>query len=189
MAGAFSKILSYLGLIKDTSKSVKAFAPEYSSPRTASASPKAPRANHGTSLTSNQKANEGAHMNTFNMVLNKDLPPADKSSLPNKVAPTGFRVRVSMPARHEPFAPVVVECTPGSGGVQGLQWYSEKLMMDEDGDVAQEFLDEVVLHASGPYLEYTRTLPSFKMKMKTKPARLKGPVGTYDGNVVQPVLI
>lgn len=74
-------------------------------------------------------------------------------------------------------------------GYQGLQWYSEKLMMDEDGDVAQEFLDEVVSHASGSHSGYTRSLPSFKTKVKTRPARLKGPVRTYDGNVVQPVLI
>ena len=33
-------------------------------------------------------------------------------------------------------------------GLQGLQWYAEKLKMDEDGDVAQEFLTETITSPS-----------------------------------------
>ena len=67
-------------------------------------------------------------------------------------------------------------------GLQGLQWYAEKLKMDEDGDVAQEFLDEVVSHAPG---SLPRACRNFKLIVKTIPAKLKGPVCTSDGNVVQ----
>ena len=34
------------------------------------------------------------------------------------------------------------------GGVQGLDWYCERLKRDEDGDLAEEFLDEAGLAAS-----------------------------------------
>lgn len=181
MAGVFSKILGHLGLIKDKNVSTNASPLELPSPVTSCPSPRVPQP-----PTLHQKVHECPHISTFNVVFNKDMPPADKG---NAVVPAGFRVRVSVPVCHEPFAPVVIECTPGSGGVQGLQWYSEKLMMDEDGDVAQEFLDEVISHTSGPHSGYTRMLPSFKIKMKTRPAKLKGPVRTYDGNVLQPVLM
>ena len=55
-------------------------------------------------------------------------------------------------------------------------------MMDEDGDIAQEFLDEVLLHAASPL---QRSRRNFKIIVKTIPAKLKGPVCTFDGNVVQ----
>eukprot|EP00249_Psilotum_nudum_P007925 c20915_g1_i1 orf=326-625(-) len=79
--------------------------------------------------------------------------------------------------------PVISQCTPGAGGVQGLRWYAEKLQMDEDGDVAQEFLDEVVLHASCS--DDLRKPPRFEVKMLTRPVTPKGPICTSDGNVHQ----
>eukprot|EP00250_Pteridium_aquilinum_P006019 c16014_g1_i2 orf=132-749(+) len=187
MAGVFNKILGHLGIIKDTDRPGKESSPVPLLPKTELPATRV-QACGGATISTNQKANECARVSTFNVVFNKEMPGAAKGgSMTNKAVPTGFRVRVSVPVHNEPFAPVVIECTPGSGGVQGLQWYSEKLMMDEDGDVAQEFLDEVISQASGPHAGYTRMLPSFKIKMKTRPAKLKGPVHTYDGNVVQTV--
>eukprot|EP00250_Pteridium_aquilinum_P024357 c28967_g1_i1 orf=383-802(-) len=82
------------------------------------------------------------------------------------------------------LAPVVSQCTPGAGGVQGLQWYAEKLMMDEDGDVAQEFLNEVILQ---PPAGGTRNSSNFEVKLPTKPVKLKGPLCTLNGNVHQSI--
>lgn len=99
--------------------------------------------------------------------------------------PLGFGVRVAVPSEKKLNAPVVSECKHGTGGVQGLRWYAENLKMDEDGDVAQEFLYEVMPKASGP--QSASMLTSFKAKMQTRPVKLKGPVCTLDGNVHQSV--
>lgn len=100
--------------------------------------------------------------------------------------PAGFSVRVAAPTEKELNAPVVSECTPGAGGVQGLRWYAEKLRMDEDGDVAQEFLGEVMPQPSVPG-SGLRGSRNFEVKMQTRPVKLKGPVCTLDGNVHQSI--
>lgn len=81
------------------------------------------------------------------------------------------------------LAPVVSECTPGAGGVQGLQWYVEKLMMDEDGDVAQEFLKEVVPQPPAGGMRHSSS--NFEVKLPTNTVKLKGPLCTLNGNVHQ----
>lgn len=48
---------------------------------------------------------------------------------------------------------------------QGLRWYARRLRIDEDGDVADEFLDEVE--------EHDRPFPRFEVKYSTKPAKVK----------------
>ncbi|KAH7438972.1 hypothetical protein KP509_04G039300 [Ceratopteris richardii] len=93
--------------------------------------------------------------------------------------PATFIRKARRVERVQPIAPVVSECAPGSGGVQGLQWYAEKLMMDEDGDVAQEFLSEIISQTQAPGCNY------FEVKLPTKAAKLKGPLCTLDGNVHQ----
>ncbi|MCO5571066.1 hypothetical protein L7F22_024797 [Adiantum nelumboides] len=182
MSGVFSRILGHLGLIKDTQASAKVSIEPQPLP-TSDLLPIQSQA-CGEPPPTIQQSQDHTHIGTFNVVFNKDACLVDKAA--EKKLP-GFRVCVSVPGYQEPFTPVVIECTPGSGGVQGLQWYSEKLMMDEDGDVAQEFLDEVILQPSGPQVGYARLLPSFKLKLKTRPAKLKEPVCTCDGNVVQTV--
>eukprot|EP00270_Netrium_digitus_P001051 TRINITY_DN11164_c0_g1_i1.p1 TRINITY_DN11164_c0_g1~~TRINITY_DN11164_c0_g1_i1.p1 ORF type:complete len:176 (-),score=7.76 TRINITY_DN11164_c0_g1_i1:409-936(-) len=67
----------------------------------------------------------------------------------------GFRVRkaVAVNGRHESSEllldsganPVVRLAASGDGGVQGLQWYVAGMRVDEDGDVADEFLREDVM--------------------------------------------
>ncbi|CAA0831164.1 Unknown protein [Striga hermonthica] len=49
----------------------------------------------------------------------------------------------------------------------GKSW--RRLRMDEDGDIADEFLDEVP-----PYMEeHDKRLPRFEVKYSTKPAKVK----------------
>lgn len=98
--------------------------------------------------------------------------------------PAGFTVKIAVPKEKGLLAPVVSECTPGAGGVQGLRWYAEKLMMDEDGDVAQEFLDEVIPQSSASSIQNPS---NFEVKMPTRPVKLKGPLCTLNGNVHQSI--
>lgn len=64
--------------------------------------------------------------------------------------------------------------------VQGLTWYAKELRADDDGDVAQEFLREVVPEAR----DLNSTMPPcFEAVRHTRPVKLKGPVCTQDGNV------
>lgn len=65
--------------------------------------------------------------------------------------------------------------------MQGLKWYSERLRVDDDGDVAEEFLSEVV--SPGP--SSRSWPPHLEAVRQTKPVKLKGPVCTHDGNVDQ----
>ncbi|WOL05467.1 hypothetical protein Cni_G14196 [Canna indica] len=39
-----------------------------------------------------------------------------------------------------PVGPVLVPCDSGEGGVQGFRWFTRRLHIDEDGDVADEFI-------------------------------------------------
>ncbi|KAH7422214.1 hypothetical protein KP509_13G097000 [Ceratopteris richardii] len=191
MSGVFSKILGHLGLGKHSHASAKGKSPEAAPPPSTQSFPTVSGDSFPTQvhacrapLPSSQQTHERGHMGTFNVVINQDGVPKEKK-VAEKTTAAGFRVRVSVPVYHEPLTPVVIECTSGSGGVQGLQWYSEKLMVDEDGDVAQEFLDEVIAQSSGSHVGYAKMHTSFKLKMKTQPAKLTGPVHTFDGNVVQ----
>ncbi|KAL3687796.1 hypothetical protein R1sor_014105 [Riccia sorocarpa] len=100
-------------------------------------------------------------------------------------SPGGFGVRVAVPLEPAVRGPVVSQCTYGNGGVQGLKWYADKLRVDDDGDVAQEFLSEVIPETPGPYNK--RRPPRFESVPRTRPAKLKGDVHTHDGNVHQHV--
>eukprot|EP00249_Psilotum_nudum_P011949 c23485_g1_i1 orf=278-769(+) len=101
-------------------------------------------------------------------------------------ASAGFRVTVAVPAPQK--KPIVSECTPGAGGVQGLRWYTEKLQMDEDGDVALEFWDEIEVEPPTHGSENSIKIPTFEVRQQTMPAKLNGPIHTLDGNVHQSVI-
>jgi hypothetical protein len=65
---------------------------------------------------------------------------------------------------------------------KGLKWYSERLRVDDDGDIAEEFLSEVL--PAGPGNRNRRA--RFEcVRQKTRPVTLKGPVCTHNGNVHQ----
>ncbi|XP_024523391.1 uncharacterized protein LOC112343688 [Selaginella moellendorffii] len=85
----------------------------------------------------------------------------------------GFSTRMAMPApgsTSDGGGPVVSQCNYGNGGVQLLR-------ADEDGDVAQEFLQESRDHRKRLRLELVDT--------RTKPVKLKGPLCALDGSVHQ----
>ncbi|XAR70621.1 hypothetical protein NMG60_11027533 [Bertholletia excelsa] len=70
----------------------------------------------------------------------------------------GFSVPVQVAVERTHLGPVLVPCTVGDGGVQGLR-------IDEDGDVADEFLDEILPEASSGMKEQQQPrFPRFEVK-------------------------
>ncbi len=65
---------------------------------------------------------------------------------------------------------------------KGLTWYSERLRVDDDGDIAEEFLSEVLPSGFGNRSRRARFESS---RQQTRPVTLKGHVCTHDGNVHQ----
>ncbi|KAJ0968116.1 hypothetical protein J5N97_025033 [Dioscorea zingiberensis] len=89
-------------------------------------------------------------------------------------ATKGFSVQVPVAVDRPAPGPVLIPCNVGDGGVQGFRWYSRRLRIDEDGDVADEFLNEVCL---------TDTNPKFEVKYNTRPAAIRKQVISNDGTV------
>ncbi|KAK1568588.1 hypothetical protein Q3G72_026284 [Acer saccharum] len=67
-------------------------------------------------------------------------------------------------------------------GVQGLRWYAKCLKIDEDGDVADEFLDEVLTETSVNVEEKHTLLSKFEVRYSTKPVKVKNQV-SLDGRI------
>lgn len=91
----------------------------------------------------------------------------------------GFSVQVSVD-RAQP-GPVLLPTNARDGGVQGFKWYARRLRIDEEGDVADEFLDEVlpeVKTVSVTEDNKHRSLPTFKVKCSTLPAKVRSQVLT-----------
>ncbi|KAG4973105.1 hypothetical protein AAZX31_11G041800 [Glycine max] len=75
------------------------------------------------------------------------------------------------------LAPVLTPSTSGDGGIQGLDWYVNHLRMDEDGDLADQFLDEVSSEKpEGVAVDHHKTQARFKLKNGTKSVRVKKPI-------------
>ncbi|CAL9098459.1 unnamed protein product [Musa textilis] len=89
---------------------------------------------------------------------------------PPRAAGRGFGVQVPVAVERPSPGPVLVPCDPGEGGVQGFRWYSRRLRIDEDGDVADEFLNEVI--AAIPPTENQITPPKFQVKYNTRPTAM-----------------
>ncbi|CAM6046506.1 unnamed protein product [Sphagnum compactum] len=103
----------------------------------------------------------------------------------------GFSVKVAVPANSTTIhaaAPVIARCY-GNGGIQGLTWYAENLRADDDGDVAQEFLEEIIPKTQVDPSNNKKSTPAgFEaVTHTTRPVKLKGPVCIQDGNVHQSV--
>ncbi|PHT45586.1 hypothetical protein CQW23_14744 [Capsicum baccatum] len=86
----------------------------------------------------------------------------------NNVPPKGFTASVS---RYVP-GPILVPCITGAGGIQGLRWYVKRLRIDEDGDVADEFLNEIPSDTPSSTEENQRKFPRFELKYNTRPAKV-----------------
>lgn len=85
----------------------------------------------------------------------------------------GFAVPVQVPVERAPPAPLLVFCPAGDGGIQGLRWYARRLRIDEDGDVADEFLDEVSTDMSRSGEAHERPVSRFEVKYSTRPAKVR----------------
>ncbi|XP_042011802.1 uncharacterized protein LOC121760218 [Salvia splendens] len=85
----------------------------------------------------------------------------------------GFSVPVQVPVERGPPPPLLVFCPSGDGGVQGLRWYTRRLRIDEDGDLADEFLDEVPPETSRSVEALESPAPRFEVKCSTKPAKVR----------------
>ncbi|PSR89230.1 Thymidine phosphorylase [Actinidia chinensis var. chinensis] len=99
----------------------------------------------------------------------------------------GFSVPVQVPVERPQVGPVLVPCTVGNGGVQGLKWYARRLKIDDDGDVADEFF-EVILPSSGKEDEHQHPpFPRLQVKCNARPAKVRNQTLTRDGKVLQRV--
>lgn len=67
---------------------------------------------------------------------------------------------------------------------QGLKWYAKRVRVDEDGDVADEFLDEILPETSGQ--DDHRPMPKFQVKYSTRPVKVRDQMVT-PGNIHQNV--
>ncbi|KAG6432522.1 hypothetical protein SASPL_104099 [Salvia splendens] len=56
---------------------------------------------------------------------------------------------------------------------KGLRWYTRRLRIDEDGDLADEFLDEVPPETSRSVEALESPAPRFEVKCSTKPAKVR----------------
>uniref|UniRef100_A0A803PNC8 Uncharacterized protein n=1 Tax=Cannabis sativa TaxID=3483 RepID=A0A803PNC8_CANSA len=70
--------------------------------------------------------------------------------------------------------------------VQGLKWYAKRLRIDEDGDVADEFIDEVTRESLSMNTEHEKKpLPKFQAKYGTRPAKVQKQVVLPNGRLQQ----
>ncbi|KAK8520746.1 hypothetical protein V6N13_076880 [Hibiscus sabdariffa] len=108
-------------------------------------------------------------------------PVFQETGLPRK----GFSVPVQVAIDRSQPGPVLLPCTSGDGGVQGLKWYAKRLRIDED--VADEFLDEVLPETSGAASAENeqKPYPKFEVKYSTRRAKVKTQVMSHDGKIQQ----
>lgn len=96
----------------------------------------------------------------------------------------GFSVPVQVAVERPQFGPVLAPCNPGEGGIQGLKWYAKQLRIDEDGDVADEFLNEIFPVANTSNMEdQKRKYPKFEVKYSARPAKVRKQIMSLDGRI------
>ncbi|GJR05956.1 hypothetical protein Tco_0528940, partial [Tanacetum coccineum] len=69
--------------------------------------------------------------------------------------------------------------------IEGLRWYSQRLKVDEDGDVAHEFIEEVFLETTSNTAVHCKQFPIFEVKLNTKNAKARSPVLSSEGKIQQ----
>ncbi|KAL1200664.1 hypothetical protein V5N11_019849 [Cardamine amara subsp. amara] len=105
-----------------------------------------------------------------------------ETGLPRK----GFGVPVQVAVERSHLCPLLQHCAAGDGGIQGLSWYTKRLRVDEDGDVADEFLEEAEKQTNAEDdHNCINTMPKLQIKRKTKPAKVRGLVVSSDGKLQQ----
>lgn len=91
----------------------------------------------------------------------------------------GFSVPVQVSVDRPQTGPVLLPTSGRDGGVQGFKWYARRLRIDEEGDVADEFLDEVLPEVKTVSMTEDnkhRSLPTFEVKYSTLPAKVTSQV-------------
>uniref|UniRef100_A0A0A9DF58 Uncharacterized protein n=1 Tax=Arundo donax TaxID=35708 RepID=A0A0A9DF58_ARUDO len=108
--------------------------------------------------------------------------PQDRAAAAHRTR-RGFSVQVPVPVERQGPGPVLVPFPHGDGGVQGFRWYTRRLRIDEDGDVADEFLDEVVPESS--INNDGSPVGRFQVKYNTRPTALamKKQIIAVDGDI------
>ncbi|RRT45362.1 hypothetical protein B296_00055183, partial [Ensete ventricosum] len=84
---------------------------------------------------------------------------------PPRAAARGFSALAPVAVERPSVGPVIVPCDPGEGGIQAaLLGTNGGCVMDEYGDVADEFLSEVIQAADRPHHLSSRrsTTPKFQ---------------------------
>ncbi|XP_072966608.1 uncharacterized protein [Typha angustifolia] len=81
--------------------------------------------------------------------------------------------------------PIIVPCDLGDGGVQGFKWYTRRLRIDDEGDVADEFLYEIPSTISSTDNQIAP--PKFQINYNTRPTVLamRKQTVAIDGNIQQ----
>ncbi|XP_031481988.1 uncharacterized protein LOC116252078 isoform X2 [Nymphaea colorata] len=102
----------------------------------------------------------------------------------------GFGVKVPVTVERAYQGPVITQCDHGEGGVQGFRWYAKRLRIDEDGDVAEEFLEEVLPESSSQAAmdstpSKSQSQSRFIVRRSSRPARVKRQAIVQDGNILQ----
>jgi len=118
----------------------------------------------------------------------------DNGDLSNRVDPNlprkGFSVAVKVAVDRAQVGPLLVPCDARDGGVQGFRWYGRRLKIDEDGDVADEFFDEVSRDSFTMKQDGNqRGLPTFQVKRSSTimPAKVKKQALSLDGRIQQSI--
>nr|GEU94098.1 hypothetical protein [Tanacetum cinerariifolium] len=129
-----------------------------------------------------QQVNENNNNDNLNSVEEEEL---DRNEY-NNIERKGFSVKRQVPVdKAHQIGPVLVPCPARDGGVQGLEWYTRSLKIDEDGDVADEFLEEVPTRTPNKNANelHHKTMPKFKAKLVTNPAKARNPRLSSEGRV------
>ncbi|XP_042488743.1 uncharacterized protein LOC122068900 [Macadamia integrifolia] len=101
----------------------------------------------------------------------------------------GFSVKAPVPVDRAYLGPVLTPCDLSDGGVQGMRWFAKRLRIDEDGDVADEFLNEVLPEVPSGMVDEHKPLPlpKFEVKYNARPAKVRNQFIAIDGRINQSV--
>lgn len=72
-----------------------------------------------------------------------------------------------------------------SSYIQGLTWYAKRLRVDEDGDVAEQFLDEVLPEMPTSTTDNHKPFPRFQINNRNRPAKVENQVILQEGKLQQ----
>ncbi|XP_022155947.1 uncharacterized protein LOC111022940 [Momordica charantia] len=97
----------------------------------------------------------------------------------------GFSVPVQVAVNRPQPGPILVPSSSGDGGVQGLKWYANRLRVDEDGDVAEQFLDEVLPEMPTSTTDHPKSFPRFQVNSRNRPAKVENQVILQEGKLQQ----